>query len=276
MGHEVVGAVTEMGENVSHVHEGMLVTGLFHEGFAEYAIAPADYVVPLPENATILDGLGEPLGCVMSAYRRIPIEQGMTIAMIGLGFMGLLMLQAVSLKKPGRIIAIDVREDALNSARSFGAIETYVPEELPPDLFITSWQDRYKPYGADVVIEATGTQEGLTLAGQITKVHGFLAILGFHQGAVRQVDMALWNWKALTVLNAHERRDGVLVDSIRMGLDFIASSKVRLKPLVTHQYPLESVDHAFGVLATKPQGFIKAVIVPNDSTNQDLGGHDHL
>jgi threonine dehydrogenase-like Zn-dependent dehydrogenase len=112
----------------------------------------------------------------------------------------------------------------------------------------------------DVAIEASGTQAGLTLAGQMAREHGVLAILGYHQGGPRQVDMELWNWKALEVLNAHERRAGYQMDCMRRGLTLLAAGKLQTAPLVTHRFGLDQVDDAFRALLTKPAGFVKAVI----------------
>jgi threonine dehydrogenase-like Zn-dependent dehydrogenase len=57
----------------------------------------------------------------------------------------------------------------------------------------------------DVVIECTGMQWPLDLAGELTRERGRLVIAGFHQDGPRQVNMFLWNWRGLDVINAHER-----------------------------------------------------------------------
>ena len=57
----------------------------------------------------------------------------------------------------------------------------------------------------DRVIEAVGKQWPLDLAGEITRERGRLIIAGYHQDGPRQVNMWLWNWRGLDVINAHER-----------------------------------------------------------------------
>lgn len=260
LGHEVAGVVESVGSETCIVKPGMRVTGLFHEGFAEYAVANEDCVVELPSSLSWDDALGEPLGCVISAARRTPVTPGDTVAVIGVGFMGLLMLQMLRQAAPARLIAIDTRTEALKRAREFGADETFHPSDVPPEMLLTEWEKRKDETGLDVVVEASGTQGGLTLAGDMTQQHGVLSILGYHQGGMRSVDMALWNWKALTVINAHERREGFLMDCIRRGIALAAVGKLDVASLVTHRFPLHEVDVAFQQLHVKPACFTKATI----------------
>lgn len=261
LGHEVSGEVVETGREVEGIVPGMAVTGLFQRGFAEYTMAPYPNVTPIPEGIDYDVALGEPISCVISAVRRTRIELGDTVAIIGLGFMGLLMLQAVQMRGPARIIGIDVRDEVLEMAHCLGVDETMKPEQISDALKLTNWDQLGKRHGVDVVIEATGTQAGLALAGQMAREHGVLAILGYHQGGLRQVDMELWNWKALEVVNAHERRAAFQMDCMRRGLNLLTAGKLQVTPLVTHRFGLDQVDDAFQTLLTKPAGFVKAVIV---------------
>jgi threonine dehydrogenase-like Zn-dependent dehydrogenase len=114
--------------------------------------------------------------------------------------------------------------------------------------------------GFDIVVEASGSQAGLSLAGELVRAHGVLSILGFHQGAPRSVDMEMWNWKALDVVNAHVRRRSNLVEATRAGLALMGAGRFSFEPLVTHRYNLSQLDEAFTALRDKPEGFIKAVI----------------
>ncbi|MBW7455501.1 hypothetical protein K0U00_15855 [Paenibacillus sepulcri] len=74
------------------------------------------------------------------------------------------------------------------------------------------------------------------------------------------MNMELWNWKAITVINAHERRDHVLIRQMEAGLKLIAGGKLNMRDLVTHVYGLDEVDQAFEAIRTKPEGFIKSVV----------------
>jgi len=186
---------------------------------------------------------------------------GDTVALVGLGFMGLLMLQAVRLKGPAKIIGVDTRTEARKKALLIGADEVLAPDQVTTQLKLTEWSQLGRGCGVDVAFETSGTQGGLTLAGQMPHEHGVLSIVGFHQGGPRQVDMELWNWKALQVINAHERRQDYLMDCMRRGLDLIAAGKLDMASLVTHRFGLDQVDDAFRALLAKPTGFIKATMV---------------
>jgi threonine dehydrogenase-like Zn-dependent dehydrogenase len=259
-GHEVAGVVVEVGPEVKEFAPGSVVTGLFLRGYAEFACANQRNVLRVPAGMAVEQALGEPLACVMSGARRTRLELGDAVAVVGLGFMGLLALQVLRLRGPAHLIAIDPRPETLAMARQFGADETFTPGEVPEMRKLTRWGQRGEGRGVDVAVEASGTQAGLTLAGELLHEHGFLSVVGYHQGPPRQVDMELWNWKALDVLNAHERRQDYLMDCMRRGLALAASGRLDLRSLVTHSFALEDVDGAFHALQTKPAGFLKAVI----------------
>src|SRR5919199_779237 len=145
--------------------------------------------------------------------------------------MGLGILPLLKLRGPSRIVAIDVREDARAAALALGADEVFHPAELPQDARLTQFRDWQSDRGFDVVVEASGTQPGLTLV----RAHGVLSILGYHQGGPRQVDVGMWNWKAIDVVNAHVRRRGDLMESMRIGLELTGAGLLDLGSLVTHR-----------------------------------------
>ena len=260
LGHEPAGVIATVGPGVRRFKPGDRVTGLFAPSFADMAIAREDSLLPIPENLPFELALGEPLACLVNALRRTRIELADRVALIGLGFMGLGMLQLIRLRGPHKIVAIDVREEVRQKALDLGADEVYHPAALPAEYFLDEWGQLDTANGIDVVIEASGTQPGLTLAGRLVRAHGLLSILGFHQGGKREVDVEMWNWKAIDVVNAHVRRHADLMESMRIGLDLIAAGTFSFAPLVTHRFSLDNVDGAFGALLEKPTGFVKAVV----------------
>jgi threonine dehydrogenase-like Zn-dependent dehydrogenase len=262
LGHEPMGVVAAIGSGVTRFREGDRVTGLFMGAYADYCLAAEDILLPVPANVGDEAALGEPLGCLVNAQRRTPVELADRVAVIGLGYMGLGMLQLLKLRGPSRIVAIDVREDARDAAKQFGADEAHHPSELPPEYSLTRFGDWQSERGFEVVVEGSGTQAGLTLAGEMVRPHGVLSILGYHQGGARQVDVGMWNWKAIDVVNAHVRRRTDLMESMRIGLELTAQGLIDLGALVTHRYGLDEVDRAYTDLMEKPQGFIKAVVRP--------------
>jgi threonine dehydrogenase-like Zn-dependent dehydrogenase len=247
LGHEPVGTAVEVGPGVE-VATGTLVTGRFVSSYADFVLADAADIVEVPADVPLEQAIGEPLGCIAEALRRAPVHLAERVAVIGLGFMGLCMIQLMTRTGTARVTGIDLREDARTVALKLGADEAFPPAELPTRLA-----------DVDLVIEATGTQPGLDLATALVRPHGRISLLGYHQRP-RQVDVQTWNWKAIDVINAHVRDQAVLKASTRAGLEMIAAGRIDLSPLITHRFPLDRVDDAFTLLETKPPGFIKAVI----------------
>jgi len=169
------------------------------------------------------------------------------------------MVQLLIASGTARVTAIDLRDDARQAALRSGADEAYDPRELPArllDATALTTADR----GFDVVVEASGTQPGLDLATELVRPHGTISILGYHQG-IRQVDLQVWNWKALDIVNAHVRDRDLLRESTRTGLEMIAAGRIDLAPLLTHRYAFDRLDDAFEAQHTTPPGFIKALVV---------------
>jgi threonine dehydrogenase-like Zn-dependent dehydrogenase len=69
------------------------------------------------------------------------------------------------------------------------------------------------------VIECTGLQWPLDLAGELTAERGRLVIAGYHQDGLRQVNLQLWNWRGIDVINAHERDPQAYVDGMKRAVD---------------------------------------------------------
>lgn len=264
MGHEPSGIVEAVGADVTTVQVGQKAAALMPQlgAFAESVVVPAKNIVPVADHVDFQHALGEPLGCLVSGLERTPIHVGDRVALIGCGFMGLALLQLVRWSGAREIIAIDVREAAREHALKLGADVAYHPNEVPASDQVIEFEQMGQ--GVEVVFETTGVQPALTLAGNMTREHGTLSIVGWHEDGVRQVDMGLWNWKALTVINAHERRMDTLVQYMAAGLRLIEAGKLDMAALVTHTYPLAEVDAAFTAMQEKPPGFIKAVILPQE------------
>jgi len=110
------------------------------------------------------------------------------------------------------------------------------------------------------VIEAAGKQDSLDLASELTSERGRLVIAGYHQDGPRQVNMQLWNWRGLDVINAHERDSQVYVAGMREAIAAVESGVLDPRPLFTHTFKLAELPQAFAALERSPEGFVKALI----------------
>ncbi len=256
-GHEGWGRVAAVGEGVEGIRVGERVAAVTYRAHAEYDLAQADAVVPLPQD---LDGMavpGEPLGCAFNIFRRSNIEPGQTVAIVGAGFLGAL-LTRLAAHAGAHVIAISRRPFALELARAFGAAETIAMDDhsriLDKVRELTSgrWCER--------VIEAVGHQWPLDLAGELTAERGRLVIAGFHQDGPRQVNVQLWNWRGIDVVNAHERDPRVYAEGIRGAVELMRSGVLDPTPLYTHCFPLERLGEALELTRTRPDGFLKALV----------------
>jgi threonine dehydrogenase-like Zn-dependent dehydrogenase len=115
--------------------------------------------------------------------------------------------------------------------------------------------------GADRVFEVVGLQGPLDLATELTRIRGRLIIAGYHQDGSRQVNMQLWNWRGLDVINAHERDPGAYLRGIRDAVAAVREDRLDLASLVTHRFPLDRLDEALEAMRTRPDGFLKAVVL---------------
>jgi threonine dehydrogenase-like Zn-dependent dehydrogenase len=231
---------------------------LSNRAYAEYDVAQSDAVMPLPH---LFDGKpfpAEPLGCAMNIFRRSCIRAGQSVAIIGIGFLGAL-LTRLATEAGASVIAISRRPFALEVASEFGAADL-----IPMDdhsRIIQRVRKLTEGQGCDCVIEAVGKQWPLDLAGELTRERGRLVIAGYHQDGQRQVDMQLWNWRGLDVINAHERDPRVYVEGMRYALAAVMSGRFDPAPLYTHRIGLDQLPSAFEMMRTRPDGFLKALVM---------------
>ena len=256
-GHEGWGYIDAVGAEVQGLTYGDRVALLSSHAYAQYDVTPAHDVVALP---AALDGKpfpGEPLGCAMNILQRSNIQSGQSVAIIGMGFLGLL-LATLATQAEARVIAISRRVFALAIAQQFGAEAALLLTHQRQ--VIEQVKDLTGEAGCDCVIEAVGEQAPLDLASELTRVRGRLVIAGYHQDGLRQVNMQLWNWRGLDVINAHERDREVAVAGMRRAVALVASGKLDPSPLYTHMFSLEQLPTAFTAIQQRPTGFLKGCI----------------
>lgn len=257
LGHEGWGVVDAVGDGVTEVTVGERVAALSYHSYAQYDLAAADAVIRLPAAIADRPFPGEPLGCAMNIFRRSGIAAGQTVAIVGIGFLGAV-LTRLATEAGARVIAISRRPYSLDVARSMGAAETIPLEDHGAII------DRVKALTdgtlCDRVIEAVGKQAPLDLAGELTRERGRLVVAGYHQDGPRLVNMWLWNWRGLDVVNAHERDPKVYIQGISEAVEAVASGRLDPRPLITHSYPLDRLDAALDATRDRPDGFLKAVV----------------
>jgi threonine dehydrogenase-like Zn-dependent dehydrogenase len=181
------------------------------------------------------------------------------VAIVGIGFLGAI-LTRLATDAGARVIAISRRPFSLDLARRFGAAET-----IPMDdhwAIIEKVKELTGGRLCDRVIEAVGKQWPLDLAGELVREGGKLIVAGYHQDGPRQVNMQMWNWKGMDVINAHERDPEVALQGVREAVEAVASGRLDPSPLYTHTYSLDRLGEALDATRDKPEGFLKALVMP--------------
>jgi threonine dehydrogenase-like Zn-dependent dehydrogenase len=259
LGHEGWGVVDAVGEDVRDVQVGDRVATLSGRAYAEYDVAEASAVVKIPDELSGIAFPGEPFGCAMNIFRRSDIRQGQDVAIVGVGFLGAILVRLAT-EAGARVIAISRRQFSLDLAVEMGAAET-----IPMDdhyAIIDQVKDLTDGRFCDRVIEAVGKQWPLDLAAELTCEGGRLIIAGYHQDGPRQVNMQLWNWRGFDVANAHERDRAIALQGISDAIEAVRSGVIDPERLITHRYPMEKLNEALNATRDRPDGFIKAVVTP--------------
>lgn len=256
-GHEGYGVIDAVGKNVQNLKPGERVAALSYSAYAEYDIAPASHVVPLPDFLSDMPFPGEPLGCAMNIFRRSDIGKNDVVAIVGGGFIGNLLIQ-LSKHAGAEVIVISKRETSLQKAFESGADHIVKMEDhyhiLDKVKEITN--SRY----CSRVIEATGKQWPLDIAGEIVSEKGKIIIAGFHQDGLRHVNIQNWNWKGIDVVNAHERDPIQYIGGIKKAIEAVEKKILFPGILYSHFFLLEDLDKAFEVISSREEGFLKAII----------------
>jgi L-iditol 2-dehydrogenase len=214
---------------------------LLNGAYAELVLVPARIaernLLPVPPSlAPEVAAMVEPLACCLHGIARAEIEAGQTVAVLGPGPIGL-MLCAAAKDAGARVVVAGGRPERRELAAEFGAV--------PGD-----------PAGADVVVEAAGTEEAWARAVELVRPGGTVLFFGgLPRGTSFPVDAYRLHYEELTLRGAfhHTPRD------VRAALAFLASGAVPWERLVTHRVGLEGVVALF---ADPPRDLLKAAVVP--------------
>lgn len=255
-GHEGWGVVAETAGDVDAFQAGDRVAFIGSRSYAEYETVPAGSLVRIPAH---MDGPmpGEPFACAMNVFQRSGIRKGQRVAVVGIGFLGAMLVQLAS-RAGAEVIAISRRSYALSVAAKCGARNLVRMDE--PYLVVEAVNRITNSAGCDVVIEAVGAQQPLDLAGKLTGVRGRLVVAGYHQDGLRQINMQEWNWKGIDVINAHERDSRLYIEGIERAIRAIDEGVLCPDELLTSEYTLEELPDAFEDMQNRPSGFLKGCL----------------
>lgn len=288
LGHEFVGTVVDAGEAVTEVAPGDRVLGCFHTACgtcffcragnyhkcehqrvfghgaalgglqgtqAELALVPQANLTLRRVPAGLSDDValfaGDVMGTGYHAVAGAGLRPGQTVAVLGLGPVGLCAVQVAKAAGAAQVIAIDTVEARLEAAAAFGAAPVHLTEEDPRAAVKAATEGR----GVDLAVEAVGDPRALDLAIRLASKCGTVSAIGVHAERC-EVHMGLVWIKSLTVRTGHANVIGHL-DAV---LPLLAAGVLDPSPLITHHMRLADAPEAYELYDRREA--LKIVLVP--------------
>lgn len=288
VGHEFVGTVLAAGDDVERVAVGDRVLGCFHTACATCAAclrgdyqrcergrifghgsklgdlqgAQAERLLVPRANLTLRrvpEGMpdevalfaGDVMGTGYHAVAHAGMRSGDTVAVLGLGPVGLCAVQAALAGGAVRVFAIDSVEPRLEMARGFGATPVHLTEEEPKRVVRAATGGR----GVDVVVDAVGDPAPLAMAVSLARDAGTVSGIGAYSG-VGEAPLGLAWLKGLTL------RLGLanVIAHVDRVLALIEAGRLDPAPLVTHRMKLDEASEAYALYDRREA--LKIVLTP--------------
>lgn len=271
VGHEFSGRVSEVGKQVEQVRVGERVTampsvrvcgtcrycrtgsynlcirresmGYWHDGsFARTCVVPARCVLRLPKAVDFRAGaLTEPLACAVHAVTELTgISAGDLVAIVGPGTIGLLCLQVI--KAEGGIAfvcGLSRDQERLELARQLGA--DYVVDVEREDA-VAKIEQLSQGYGADVVLECSGAQAGVSLGLELVRKQGSYTQVGLF-GRPIQVDLDQVAFKELKLTGSLGQKPTAWERALKL----METGKIDSTTLISREISLDDWQEAFAL-----------------------------
>src|SRR3954465_15638406 len=289
IGHEYVGTVVAAGDAVSSVAVGDRVLGCFqvacgtcwHCRRSEYhkcvgsrtfghgktlgGLQGTQAQLALVPHANLTlrrvpDGLaddvalfaGDVMGTAYHATAAAHLRAGDTVAVLGLGPVGLCAVQCAMVAGAAQVLAIDTVEQRLEAARGFGAHAVHLTEDDPRAAVKAATEGR----GVDLAIEAVGDARALEMAIRLARPCGTVSVIGVYAERV-EVHMGLAWIKSLRMTTGQAN----VIAHLDPVLEMLAAGRLDPSPLVSHHMPLEQAPDAYAIYDRREA--LKIVLSPN-------------
>jgi Zn-dependent alcohol dehydrogenase len=219
--------------------------GLRTAAFAEYCIVDQSQLVRVPENlpldrASLLAcGVITGVGAVINTAQ---VEPGSSVVVIGTGGVGLNAVQGAALAGAHPIIAMDLLDNKLEAARTFGA--THFVNSADQNKTVKAVKDLTSGRGADYVFVTVGSAAAATLALGLARKRGNVIIVGMPAPG------ATSSFQVNPLVRGEQRIMGSFMGSTRPSvgiprlIDLYQHGRLKLDELITARYPLERINEA--------------------------------
>jgi 2-desacetyl-2-hydroxyethyl bacteriochlorophyllide A dehydrogenase len=194
---------------------------------------------------------GDVMGTGYHAVVQGEVAPGDSVAVLGLGPVGLCAVQVAVGAGAGPVFAIDTVEDRLNMAGSFGAVPVHLTEQSPREEIKNGTAGR----GVDAAIDAVGHPDALDTAVRLTRKAGTVVAIGVYAEPC-QLHMGLVWIKALTLRTGHAN----VIGHVDRVLGMLTAGSLDPVPLVTHHMALEDAPEAYRLYDRREA--LKIVLTP--------------
>jgi alcohol dehydrogenase len=194
---------------------------------------------------------GDVMGTAFHAIDSRPLAEGETVAILGMGPVGLCAVQAAKAAGASQVIAIDTVEDRLKMAESFGATAIHLTEGDPRGEVKKLTEGR----GVDLAVDAVGHPDALDLALRLARKAGTVSATGVYAERV-DVHMGVLWIKAITLTSGHAN----VIKHLDRVLELLSSGELDPSPLVTHHMQLDEAPDAYRVYDNREA--LKIVLSP--------------
>lgn len=260
-GHEAVGIITEVGEDVTGFKPGDKVFCIDGgPSMAQVINIKADMVGLVPGNPErtedFVDKVGEPAVCVVNGLAHVNVQPGDNVVIIGTGYMGLLNVQAYSHSHIGKLICFDLDADKLALAKKYGADECYISNS---EEGLAAKKRIIENGGVDIVVECSGSQPGISMATELVTPGGTISNFAWHRGE-RTLDASSWHLNGIRILNTAPALDRHFSDHVVQTQRLMGRGVFDQKDLMTHVMDYHDIQKMLTLAESHQDGYIKGVI----------------
>lgn len=233
-------------------------------GFAEYVIAPVRNLVKVPVGVSLEEAsMTEPAAVALHAARRGRIRLGDTVAIFGLGPIGLMLAQRARSMGASQVLLFDLVEGKLELARKLGFEQVYNSRQVDSTEVIES---ATLGRGAHVAFEAAGVPPTMLAALRATRRAGRVVLLGNPSADVTLPAVLISQVMRREIELVGTWNSGYSVygddDDWRTTLNAMSSGTLNVKPLVTHRLPFSQGIQALEMMRDQSEFYAKVLLHP--------------
>ncbi len=227
--------------------------------FAEFVRAPAWNLVMVPDRVSLEEAaMTEPAAAAVHALRQVGVAIGDAVLVFGAGPIGLLLGLWARVWGAGKVLLADVDAKKLDFARTLGFEALFNPGNGD----VAGWVREMTGRGADVVVEASGSSVAFGQCMLAVRPLGKVVLMGNPGGEMMLSQEAYWAIlrKELTVRGTWNSCYSTIPrNEWELAMDFMASGRLNVKPLITHRIGLEGLWDAL-VMIRERQEFANKVM----------------